>query len=502
MGKSFLKRRLRSFAKDERGNVIILFGFFIVVLAMLGGAAVDYSQAIAVRTRLAAALDAAALAVGAAELSDPKKAQEYAQSVFDANFPSEELGVAGTLSLNLGEETVGLSANATVDTALLGVIGKNTITVGSETEVTRSNDNIEVVLVLDNTGSMRGSKIASLRTAANALVDIMFGDQATSENVKISLVPFSTTVNLGPSAVRNGWIDTAGASSRNETSFGPGANVWNLYQDMRASNVTWEGCVVARAAPYDTTDAAPTRGNPETLWVPYLAPDEPDNGEPGVTSFYSNNYFDDVITASADERQRSTDKYDDGQPVTRFGPNYLCIEQPIQPLTDTKAVLKTAISGMQAENTTNIANGLAWGWRAISPGAPFTEGAGYGDEKTKKVIILLTDGDNVWSGRNNHNRSSFSAYGFIADELLGAIPNGQQGAREMDRRTTEVCDNIKDKDITLYTITFKVSSTRTRDLMKDCATEEAKYFNSPSNQSLITTFGQIAKELKQLRISK
>ncbi len=496
------KSLLGSFAKDKSGNVMILSGFFIVVLAMLGGAAVDYSQAVTVRARLSAALDAAALAVGAAEINDPKKAQELAQNIFDANFPSEELGITGVVNVNLGDNTVNLSANATVETALLGVIGKDTIQVGSETEVTRSNQKVEIVLVLDNTGSMKGSKIKALRTAASALLDIMFGDSASSDNVKISLVPFSTTVNLGSDAHLNGWIDTSGASSINATSFEPGVSVWQLYQDMAASNVQWEGCVVSRAEPFDTSDTAPTPGNPETLWVPFLSPDEPDSGEPGVPFFYANSYFDDVVGGSADERQRSTDKYDDGLPVTRFGPNYQCIDQPIQPLTNTKSILQDAIDDMDAENTTNIPNGLAWGWRAISPGAPFTEGAAYGEENTKKVIILLTDGRNQWVGQNNHNKSRFSSYGYIGDELLGSYASYVQGERRMDEKTSEICQNIKDEDITLYTITFKVNTNSLRDLMESCASDEAKYFDSPSNQSLINIFGQIAKELKLLRISK
>ena len=35
-----------------------------------------------------------------------------------------------------------------------------------------------------------------------------------------------------------------------------------------------------------------------------------------------------------------------------------------------------------------------WGWRVISPGAPFTEGSAYNDDKFVKAIILLTDGEN------------------------------------------------------------------------------------------------------------
>jgi hypothetical protein len=46
---------------------------------------------------------------------------------------------------------------------------------------------------------------------------------------------------------------------------------------------------------------------------------------------------------------------------------------------------------------TNQAEGLAWGWRVLSPSAPFTEGRPYNDpsDPVRKVIVLMTDGENT-----------------------------------------------------------------------------------------------------------
>ena len=57
---------------------------------------------------------------------------------------------------------------------------------------------LEIVLVLDNTGSMQlGGKIDALRVAAQDMVDILFGDEQTPEKLFMGLVPFVATVNIG-----------------------------------------------------------------------------------------------------------------------------------------------------------------------------------------------------------------------------------------------------------------------------------------------------------------
>ncbi len=45
---------------------------------------------------------------------------------------------------------------------------------------------------------------------------------------------------------------------------------------------------------------------------------------------------------------------------------------------------------------TSIGEGAAWGWRTLSPGAPFTEGRPYGAEENQKVLVLMTDGQNTY----------------------------------------------------------------------------------------------------------
>ena len=69
-------------------------------------------------------------------------------------------------------------------------------------------------------------------------------------------------------------------------------------------------------------------------------------------------------------------------------------------------------------------------------------------------------------------------------------------------KTADVCENIKDEGIRLYTITFKVSNSATQALMEECATSPALYFDSPSNEQLEVVFQAIARDLSNLRLSR
>lgn len=52
-------------------------------------------------------------------------------------------------------------------------------------------------MVLDNTGSMAGAKIAALKKAAKELVTNLSATVVSADQVKFSLVPFGRYVNIG-----------------------------------------------------------------------------------------------------------------------------------------------------------------------------------------------------------------------------------------------------------------------------------------------------------------
>ena len=497
-----LVHRLHAFGSDRRGNVLLLFGLTIIPTMLAIGAAVDYSRALNVKQRLGAALDAAALAVGGATGLTEQQLKDKAQAYFEANYPEAELGTPGELSVSVNDFKVTMSATANVGTTLMHLAGMSDMAVGANVEVTKKTRKIEVVMVLDNTGSMKnGGKIGALKTAATQLVDTLFDGEMVSSDLMMGLVPFAAAVNIGSEHLNSGWIDTQAESSIAAEDFSPGTNVLTLYNEI--SNRSWNGCVRARRAPFDTQDTAPAVASPDTLWVPYFAPDEPD-----VYGNYANRYASDGDYEGAhydyDARQRYTGKYEDlsVNHINR-GPNYNCRMPAVTPMINKKSDLISAIDDMVATGSTVIPAGLAWGWRLISPTEPFTEGGSSSDEGIVKAIVLLTDGKNSVAGglKNNHNNSRYSAYGYARSGHLG-MTNGNNATSTLNAKTTTLCNNIKAQNIRLYTITFKLNDGGTKNLMRNCASKSSMYYDAASNTNLQTVFEDIAKGLSELRISK
>jgi Flp pilus assembly protein TadG len=539
----FLRALPRRFAADRKGAIAILFGMLAVPMILGVGVFVDYSRALIARERLNNAIDAAALAIGASageDLSD-EEIEALAQSYFDANYPPSERGWMAPLEVEVDGDVVRISSSGRVDTTLMRLAQIDHLDIAANTEVTRQQNKIELVMALDNTGSMAGSKLTSLKDAATGLVNILFGDEDDSEFVKVGLVPFAAAVNVGTANVDTGWIDlgVGGRSSIHFEDFDmtgtegvlkSNIDLFALLRNAR-SEWGWAGCVRARPGALALDDTEPNAGNPDTLFVPYLAPDEPDED---FDDDYNNSYLDDrfgdsdgggdggggkgkkkkgggggggeAICSGSDtaaNRQRCVNKYyhivrdSDGQ-----GPNVNCAARPILPLTNVKDDVTDEIDDMVASGNTVIPEGLAWAWRVISPGAPFTEGVDYDDGKTVKAIILLTDGANVSGGPNGtHNGSTYNAFGYAASGHLGAT-NGSQGNAKLNEYTATVCENVKEAGIRLYTITFGSVGSATQTLMQNCATETSMYYHSPSTSDLDSVFADIAKGLNQLRISK
>src|SRR3546814_19492966 len=84
-----------------------------------------------------------------------------------------------------GLTTITVSGEANVGTTFMRVIGIDEIDVASAIEVTQETEGLELVLVLDVTGSMEGSKIAALRQASRDLIELLFGDDTEKEFLKV-----------------------------------------------------------------------------------------------------------------------------------------------------------------------------------------------------------------------------------------------------------------------------------------------------------------------------
>lgn len=535
----------RRFISDRRGNVAIIFAMLLLPVLGMIGAAIDYKRAVDARTKISAALDGALLALA----RDPNVGQNAALQFLNDFLSAQlqELGFSGNWSITSFHQTgnrITADIGGSLPTTLMGLLGVEQVSFETSTTVVREQKKVELALVLDNTGSMSGNgRIASLRNAATALVNIMTDGINADENVKIALVPFVTAVNIKAAAgFSMSWMDNDGEAEYHGVNFdetigaddgdgggggggdddtigwwgggwgggggggddGPEPVSENHFELFDAiPNATWKGCVEARAEPYDVDDTVPNAAMPDTLWVPWFWPDEPDSGS------FANNYLNDRISGDRATRQKFTGKYNgfnasiDESPSNTSGPNKAC-GQPLRPLTNNWASLLDDISQMQPWNGsgTNIAQGLAWGWRVLSPTEPFTEGVPYEDDETLKALVLLSDGENVVVSQNNSlNYSDYNPYNYLAKGRLNTV-SSNTAAQRVNEKVAVLCNRIKDKGVRVYTILFDLNSSSLRTLFRNCASEPALYFDNPSPLQLQDVFEEIAYDLSKLRIEK
>jgi hypothetical protein len=205
------------------------------------------------------------------------------------------------------------------------------------------------------------------------------------------------------------------------------------------------------------------------------------------------------------------------------GPNRSC-PAPILPLTSSKANVVQKINELTHRNGggTVISEGLAWGWRAISPGEPFSQGVAYDNTDVKKIIILLSDGANAVQKRGETDDGmpvdqdvygDYTAYGYAASfnvgdrrrELFDHSDNPgtayfDQVRDYLDTRTRLVCDNIKNADdrhpVEIFSVLVGDHDSRTEELLSSCATSEVTHYrNAAQMDELKEAFGEVATEI-------
>jgi hypothetical protein len=150
---------------------------------------------------------------------------------------------------------------------------------------------------------------------------------------------------------------------------------------------------------------------------------------------------------------------------------------------------------MQAHGNTQGNAGMVWGYKLISPEAPFTEGSEWGSDFWSKAIIMMTDGDNTMDG-------TYSYFWATSKNDIGVSTASPKG---LNQRFADVCEELKTKDppVIIYTIVFRSEnevSEANKQFYRDCATDDAKYFEAPTQEALQQTFEQIAQELSNLHI--
>ncbi|WP_353642023.1 pilus assembly protein TadG-related protein [Mesorhizobium sp. WSM2239] len=519
----------------------------VTLPATLGaaGLAIDVTNLLTARTNLQNALDSAVLA--ASRLMDGSKSR---QEAFDGFFAANIYGRNGLenaeadLSVEEGVNYIKTSATAHADVNLhfAFLFGKSA-RVTAEASAYESTANLEVALVLDNTGSMGATNMKALREAATDLIETLQAEQKAKPDreIRAALVPFVTAVNIKtPGENYMSWIDTRtnlpendpGLNGKNFEPNEQGKRVghWLLFNKLHAiiPEVEWKGCVEARLARFNADgtpklgdspnldDTPPDPSKPETLFVPYFAPDEPGKARAAINSSneLNNTYLDDTdVPNNADARtiQKSLAKYSvkgianviSEKAPTTSGPNYACAT-PIAPLTKDLTALKTEIGKMVYwyGSGTNVSEGLAWGLRVLSPGKPYTQGNPFDAKETTKVVVVFTDGENNVFGAANAsiNKSDYGSYNFLDTGRMGTTDRSK-ALDNVNKMTLGACNLLKDKDVRIFTVVLGADSKKNRDLYSTCATSPADYYPTKNPAELKAAFQQISYSISQLSVT-
>ena len=239
------------FLADQHGGVAPIFALAIIPIIGLAGAAVDYSRAAAARSAMHAALDATGLMLSKdAATMTLGQISAKATDIFNAEFSRTDVGnlqVNAVLnSPQAGSFTLTVSASGNVATTFTRILGQNSVALNASTDVNWGIKKLELALALDNTGSMgQSGKLGELKTAAKNLLTTLKNAAKQPGDVKVSIIPFDTTVNVGTVYKDEFWVD---------------------YSVKGIQKNQWTGCVMDRDQSNDVNDATPVAGNHSTLF--------------------------------------------------------------------------------------------------------------------------------------------------------------------------------------------------------------------------------------------
>ncbi|WP_263487226.1 pilus assembly protein [Mesorhizobium sp. CA4] len=430
----------------------VLFGAAASVLALGVGFAVNISQLYDARSSLQGVVDAAVtstardLTLGVITETDANKT---VQAFLDAN------STAGTLQANqvvLDKLTVNRTANtvqadAHVDVGLFFPLfsTSNMRRVTASTTALYSDKTIEVAMMLDVTGSMAGQKIKDLRTAAgNAVNSFLTGQNAANPRVRVAIVPYANSVNVGSLAASTVFVETK-ASERKQA---PGDDDPKYV----SASTRPDNCATERKGAYQYSDAGPD-----------------------VSMVNRDLYLSDFAK----------------QTHTRA-----CPVATIQPLTTDASALNNVIKDLDASGGTAGHIGAQWAWYMLSENwgsvmKASQRPAKMDPKKVAKYVILMTDGE--------FNLSYFDANS--PDQVYN-----DAGKVQTRTAATTLCAAMRDHGIEIFTIGFALTEKNAKSTLQSCAspdTGNAKHFyQAASGTELDQAFQDIVRNIGKLTVTR
>lgn len=233
--------------RDARANVAAVTALSTVSLLISMAFAVDGASQLNTKRHMQAALDAASLR-GAKELSTGLASNDEIVEDVEATFIAIMSSARGDLdcddiSTAIDDEAgeVGVEAECAFPAMLGGSLTPESITVTNSAIAQSVRTRIDVSMVLDVSGSMYGSKLDALKTAAKEAARMLLTTEDPGA-IRVSAVNYATGVNAGKY----------------------GRYAWGEAIDLNDPNNYWvPGCVSERVGDAAWDDSAPEPGK----WV-------------------------------------------------------------------------------------------------------------------------------------------------------------------------------------------------------------------------------------------
>lgn len=479
----------RRFLRDKRGNFAIAFAFTSVAIFLSVGLAVDYSRSIGEKTRINNALDAASLATARAlsigEISQKGNAAEnYFKAIFAANLGIEDLPKSDyavkNFKINPTDQTVSATADYKQSLTFMRVGSNHTSqVVASKSAASYGIGDIEVAMVLDVTGSMAGYNITSLKSAAKlGIQELLSANTNTDEHVRISLVPYSDSVNAGPLA---DYVYP---------------DFWEAKSNAPVYDDSFVGTV--KGAPYDVIKHL--GGHNAKCTTNKKGKINCKNIPEGFVVKGNGKREDSCATDRKAPKSGTSYQYTDANPskgmISRDSrlEKGSCTSSKIVPLTSNKKALDKAINKLSTGGCTAGHIGLQWAWYTISKNwADYMSAKSKPDDmatndKLAKYIILMTDG------------AFNTAYAGTSSSKVGCNQTTLS-----KNHTAALCKNIKAAGIKIFTIGFGTSNSADK-MLEACATPDEgtlTYSYEPNSASeLKETYEHIASLIQSLRLTQ
>jgi hypothetical protein len=186
----------------------------------------------------------------------------------------------------------------------------------------------------------------------------------------------------------------------------------------------------------------------------------------------------------------------------------------VVPLTGNKTTLTNGVNALTAQGGTAGHVGTAWAYYMLSPNwsnvlTGVSTPAAYGNDKHKKIAILMTDGEynHTYQALKNSNQSGATTYSPLAAVAYNSVAgNGTEasGLNSANSATQAlaVCTQMKNRGIEVYTVGFELPNQTAINTLSSCATDPTHFYNAADDEELKQSFRDIALKVSSLYLSK